>query len=329
MLTGNAVGNTMLNITNEPAAQKADPMSIIIPSTQEVAMEDEEPVEGEQEPQQTQPQTIDYQKEYETAEKRRRDLQSYHDKVRTDLENQLKIYGQIDVNEYKDLKALKTALVNHPDLLDAVQSRLTGQTPPTAQSQPIQPQAQLQLPAMPADFDPYDMFNPSTNTGRWYAETRRIEQAAIAEQLANIVTSKLTKSQQQQLQEEARRQEALKGQQELEGFLVTVDDPATRDEFLHFIAEGPKSIGLPEKPDVRTLFSLYQLLKTGSVAQQTSAQQSLTATLDSKIKQSQAAPITNINLANITGQDTTPQPLSESEQFFAGLKQYSTGIKIV
>ena len=333
MLTGNNAGDTLLTVGTPPQSPNPDPIGGIIPSTQESAMEevDDEIDEGQLEPQQNAG-ALDYRTEYEKAEKRRRDLQSYHDKVRTDLENKLKGYGAIDVNEYNDLKVLKAALVNNPDLLDVVQARITGgnhqatTTQFPAQSRQVAPQHNLQLPPQPLNFDPYDQFNLATESGRWYAEVRRIEQDALAERLAETVTTKLTKSQQQQIQQEEARRQTQQGQQELDTFLQTVDDPAARDEFLHFIADGPESIGLPKKPTVDVLFSLYQMLKANAATAQAQAQQNLTAKFDTKIKQSQAVP--NVNLSRISGEDTNV-PLTEADSFFSGLKTYSKGIQII
>jgi len=63
--------------------------------------------------------------------------------------------------------------------------------------QPQQQQPTLQAPEKPSDFNPHDMFDPSTPTGKWYQENQEYERKKLLQDVGSVVKDEIGTVQQQ------------------------------------------------------------------------------------------------------------------------------------
>lgn len=239
-------------------------------------------------------------------EKRYKDLQSYHDKKRTELEQQVAQYQGINTEEYRQLMALKNVITDDPEILGTIERKLSGKTPQAGTATQQVPQMpQIQLPPKPMDFDPIDAYDLSTPSGQWMQQVEQVKQAQllqsmqqmIQQQTQSIAPSIMQTLQQQQQAETKRRQE----QQARQEFLNRHQDMTQQEleQFENFVAKGPGRQITQED-----LYKFYKILNSEpSNGTQNIQQQSI----DSKLVSKATVPPSVTRIPSTQSQSASPE----------------------
>lgn len=282
---------------------------------EELPPADREDVAPEQQAAQESQKMVDWEKRY-------KDLQSYHDKQRTQWQDE-RTQLATPPEELTQLQALRDVIMSDADLAQQIERKLTGaQTQGTAGQQPAPQQGQL--PPRPADYDPYEALDPSTPSGQWHAAYEQAQQS----QLLNAIDQRFRQYDQAQLQrqqvQEARRQQ-LQFRDALNAFVSQPEqgfaEPADRDNFVRFVSEGPKAVFGIERPDLRHLRALYLAMRD-SVDNGRQAAPVPVPDLDRKIKAArQAVPP---SVTQVPAGEAAPE-LDERTSFMSGLGSINYG----
>lgn len=256
---------------------------------------------------------VDWQKRYT-------DLQSYHDRSRTQWEQERTQVSQ-KLSEYEQLKALRDVIVSDPNLLGTVEAVLSGR------DYPVQGQ-QNPLPAPPPDFDPMDALNPSTPSGQYYQAVlqQQIRSTvgdvqSLPQTVTQQVLSVMEQRERQKMQEEQQRQRDAAVRQEFETFEQSHPEltPEAKEMFLDFLAKGPQALG-QQRLSLEHLYMLFGALsqaQTQAPVQQEQPRQSPQDMLASKIRQVQQSAVPP-NVTQIPAGVNT-QPLTDDDYFNSSL----------
>lgn len=293
------IDSSMYEEVDEPAPQE---------ETDAPEEEQSEEPQKTEEPKKTEPaKPVDWEKRY-------KDLQSYHDVTKKTLETKLHEVESgaklpIPKEEIEGLTALRDFMANDPEVMDFVQKRLAGGGTPKGTVQ----QPQIQYPQRPSDFDPLDVYDPSTPSGQWFAQVEAIKQQQMLSQVQNIVEQKTAQSSQTLLQqfeqrriEEQRRQEQ---QRQVNEFWNrhTELSPQERDEFIAFVKQGPKT-----QVTMDHLYQLWRVMSDGSMQDTRRAP----VDIESKIKNAQTAP------PSMSSIPSGEEELSEDDMFSMSMIGY-------
>lgn len=256
---------------------------------------------------------VDWQKRYT-------DLQSYHDRKRVALEDELKQTAN-KYQDYDQLKNLRDAIATNPDLLREVEGYLNGTVQPRQVTQ-----QQAQLPAKPADFDPLDAYDPSTPSGQWYQQmlAASVKQAvgdvqSLPQTVTQQVLSVIEQRERQKIQEEQQRQRDAAVRQEFEAFEQAHQDltPESKELFLDFLAKGPQALG-QQRLSLEHLYMVYNaLVNTPPPDTQAPARPSPQDMLASKIRQVQQSTVPPSVTQIPAGGNN--QPLTDEDYFNSSL----------
>lgn len=216
-------------------------------------------------------------------EKRYKDLQSYTDRKLSESNRKIEEAQA----RYRELDALESHIKANPDLINVLEASLTGR--------PIQPQQnqmtpQVQMPQKPENFDPMEIYDPSTPSGRWYATLQEAQQQKLVSSITSEVDRRfkaLEAQQQAMRQEEIRRRQSQEVQEKFDRFFQSRDfTPEEKDEFLEFVQKGPQ-----RQPTLDDLYAWHAIMKG------TQQQGTPDVDIDSRIKQAKNGappPITSI-----------------------------------
>jgi hypothetical protein len=191
------------------------------------------------------PKPVDYEKRY-------KDLQSYTDKKLAEMKRE----RQNEQQRYQELMALEQHIKANPDLINILEASLTGK-PIQATPHPV---SQVQVPPKPVDFDPTEIYDPSTPSGQWYGALQKAQQLELVSSITSEVDKRfqaLEEKQQALKQQELQRLQAMEVKQKFDQFFQARNlELEERDEFLEFVQRGPQ-----KQPTLDDLYLWYRAMK--------------------------------------------------------------------
>lgn len=192
------------------------------------------------------PKPVDYEKRY-------KDLQSYTDKKLAEMKRQ----RDSEQQRYQELMALEQHIKANPDLINVLEASLTGKP---IQATPQVMSMQVQVPPKPADFDPTEIYDPSTPSGQWYGNLQKAQQMELVSSITSEIDKRfqaLEAKQQALRQQELQRQQAMEVKQKFDHFFQEKNlELEERDEFLEFVQRGPQ-----KQPTLEDLYLWYKAMK--------------------------------------------------------------------
>jgi len=208
----------------------------------------------------------------------------------------------VNLEEVEQLKALKHVIENDPELLSQVTQRVTGKKIPASDPGYVPQRQAWNMPKPPEDFDPQEMHDPNTESGKWFYGLQQSQQQQIRDEVERLVNSKLGRYQEAQVN--AQKSKALQDfvQQK------KIDDKE-REAFEAFMQKGPSRELTP-----KDMFQIYSLIERGQISGQKSS-----TDIDKKFEQ--VTKTARPSAANVSS--STPQPKNDNQLFNEGLKQYA------
>lgn len=159
------------------------------------------------------------------------------------LQNQ---YGGITPEQAHNLLALQNVISRSPELMNQVQDLLEGKSNGSSE------QKQVEYEQPPEDFNPQEMYDPTTPSGKWYQrqETARLD--ALKKDMLSGVAQML----QQRDQKLTQAQKMTARQRELQSFVTQRQlTPEEAADFQMFVSKGP---GRPISLD--DMYKFYQVV---------------------------------------------------------------------
>lgn len=178
--------------------------------------------------------------------KRHNDSQRYISKIKQQ-------YGGITPDQVQNLLALQKVISRSPQLMDQVYAAIDGR-PVTPANNPA-PEPEVVKP--PEDFNPSDIYDPSTESGRWWLQQEQRRTQQLENRILQGVTSLISEDRKQT----AIAQQKAARQHEFTQFATA--NSLTQEEqieFEEFVTKGPG-----RQVTLEDMFKFYRLLREGEI----------------------------------------------------------------